>query len=665
MSALLPDDFLSELRVRTPIVSVVSRRVPLKKSGRLWEACCPFHTEKTPSFKVHDDPADQHFHCFSGDTRVITWDGTKTIAEMSGSNHRLLTRDGKWVDAPVRSFGVQPLLEIRLSRNGVKKSVFATRGHRWFTYRRRTPITTENLKFGHRLQSSFPKGEKVELDPHGVQHGIVFGDGTVDQKKWSLVNLHMYQRQRWQVREVLPTNRVEEVYCAQVPGEAAFALEDNILTGNCHGCGAHGDAISFVMRSQSIDFRAAVSQLAAEAGMTVPEPAETPQQAQRKARADLMAQVAVTFSHALRSGTGGKDARTYLAGRGLSEETVEAWDIGYAPPNATFADYGVSLEQAVDLGLATQADEGKAPRPLFHNRIMFPVRDIRGRIIGFSGRALTERQQPKYLNSYGFDRSRALFGIDKAAPAVKAGSPMLVVEGQMDVLTLHQAGICGAVAPMGTAVTPEQLEEMWRLCPRPVYCADGDEAGRRATVRLVNLVLPSFDATRSLAFAHLPDGSDPDSYVRKHGPGAFCGLVGRATSFSDAAYEIMRSRFRTADPTSRTALREHINQTAATIRNRIMASECQSYWTTRFFQDRRAPGRPVAAPPCDPPASLTEHARVLRSLETQIVEAAEAFAADSTSKAEKRLRLLVQERNRIRREGVGEAVTEGTEVIDA
>jgi DNA polymerase len=173
---------------------------------------CPFHEDRTPSCQLYPDG---HYHCLGGETKVMTWDGNIPIKELTGGVHRLLTTGGVWVDAPIKSFGTQQLWRISLSRSGVRKDLYATNGHRWFVHERAATITTENLRTGHRLAAVFP-AERF----------------TTAQKTFA--------RHRWQIRSVKPTDRFEEVFCAQVTGTAAFAIEDNILTGNCFGCGAHG-----------------------------------------------------------------------------------------------------------------------------------------------------------------------------------------------------------------------------------------------------------------------------------------------------------------------------------------------------------------------------------------------------------------------------------------
>lgn len=291
---------------------------------------------------------------------------------------------------------------------------------------------------------------------------------------------------------------------------------------HCFGCGVHGDAITFVMQSQGASFPEAVEQLAAEAGMRVPAPSPEAAEAEKR-RLDLagvLDAAAASYQRRLFLPEG-KVARDYLTNRGLSDETIHRYGLGWSGEGrgmvaADLARDGVTAEQLVDAGLMRRDDETGRVFDLFFNRVMFPIRDRRGRTISFGGRIMGDGQ-PKYVNGPEtalFSKRRTLYGLDLAREAVRRGGSPIVVEGYMDVIALGQAGFDTAVAPLGTALTEEQLTELWRLSPAPVLCFDGDAAGARAAARAAELALPMLAPDRTLRLIALPAGEDPDSLVR-------------------------------------------------------------------------------------------------------------------------------------------------------
>ncbi|WP_343054441.1 CHC2 zinc finger domain-containing protein [Sphingobium jiangsuense] len=445
-----------EARLRHNLSEVAGRHTVLRKRGpREMVGLCPFHSERTPSFEVND--AKGTYHCFAGETGVITYDGTFPIRDLAGGWHRLLTTGGKWVYAPIRSFGRQRLWRIELTRNGVSKTIRATDGHEWLIRDRASKVRTDQLLPGARLQAVFPARRSIEVDPEGVRHGIVFGDGTLtpdcavvdlhgekidDLLRWfpnhptwtgtraegqpyikvrglcplmkSLpvataspaylagfiagylatdghiakdgsvtldckeaetlegvrtichklgigtygVRQHMrlgygekpsaicrinfpagavcsklllrptalarlasstkrFARLRWQVVSVEPTDDIEEVFCANVIGTHAFAIEDNILTGNCHGCGAGGDAIRFLMDKESMRFTEAVEWLLGDSLPVISDEERTRRREQ--SAADLAARVELARSIWARSvPAAGTPAEVYARSRGIT-----------------------------------------------------------------------------------------------------------------------------------------------------------------------------------------------------------------------------------------------------------------------------------------------------------------------------------------------------------
>ncbi len=310
---------------------------------------------------------------------------------------------------------------------------------------------------------------------------------------------------------------------------ASFHVDDRKGYYYCFGCHAKGDAISFVRETENVGFMEAVEILAGEAGMEMPR--RDPQAQQKADRREILTGVmeqAVRFFRLQLQSAAGAEARAYLAGRGLGPETRERWEIGFAPPRweslrEALAARGVSVEDMLACGLVRASDKGRAPYDVFRNRIMFPIRDGRGRAIAFGGRAMDPEDNAKYLNSPEtelFDKSRNLYNLGSARAACGKGHPLIVAEGYMDVIALSEAGFAGAVAPLGTAITEAQLRLMWRLSPEPVIALDGDKAGQRAAGRLVDLTLPLLSGGNSLFFLSLPGGQDPDDFLETRNPDA-------------------------------------------------------------------------------------------------------------------------------------------------
>jgi DNA primase len=371
---------------------------------------------------------------------------------------------------------------------------------------------------------------------------------------------------------------------------------------HCFGCGAHGDAISFVMQSQGLSFMEAVSQLAAEAGLDVPKPTPEAAEAERR-RLDVVGVLQAVQAHYQRrlAMPDARAARDYLAGRGLTEETIARFGLGWAGERggltADMARQGISLEQLTEAGLIRRDEETGRSFELFSHRVMFPIHDRRGVIISFGGRILGSGQ-PKYLNGPDtavFSKRRNLYGLDLARERVRSGATLVVVEGYMDVIAAAQAKLSGAVAPLGTALTKEQLDELWRVSPCPVLCFDGDAAGAKAATRAMELALPMLTPDRSLKFATLPAGEDPDSLVRKGGASAFQGVLDIARSPADALYEMLRSEVGGATPEQRAALRTRLVESAARIGDKSLAGEYRSALLDRFFASRPRAGRPGAS----------------------------------------------------------------------
>lgn len=323
---------------------------------------------------------------------------------------------------------------------------------------------------------------------------------------------------------------------------ASFHCDDQKGFYHCFGCHVSGDAITFIREIEGMDFIEAVRALAAEAGLSMPE--EDPREKEKTDRRSQLLEVteaaARWFRLQLQTGAAAR-AREYLIHRDLDDAALERFQIGFAP-NDRFAltqalrDKGFDEGLIVESGMAAKPNDGGANYDRFRDRITFPIRDGRNRCIGFGGRAMDPNAPAKYLNSPEtplFDKGRNLYHLGPARSAVSKGQRLIVAEGYMDVIALARAGFEGAVAPLGTAITEDQLRLMWRVSPEPIIALDGDAAGQRAAQRLIDLALPLTGPGQALRFVVLPAGQDPDDLIKTAGAGAMSQLLDQARPLVD------------------------------------------------------------------------------------------------------------------------------------
>src|SRR5438270_6987444 len=370
----------------------------------------------------------------------------------------------------------------------------------------------------------------------------------------------------------------------------SFTVNDDKGFYHCFGCGAHGDAIRFLTDQRGMPFMDAVKELAAKAGMDVPAPDPRAQeQAERTASlTDVMAEVARWYSEQL-NGLPGADAREYLKHRGIDAATAQRFGLGLAPDNRTALKRALGKlgeDKLIDTGMLIQPEEGeKESYDRFRGRLMIPIRDPRGRVIGFGGRILGEGE-PKYLNSPQtvlFDKGRTLYNLDRAAPASRTAKRLIVVEGYMDVIALDRAGIAEVVAPNGTALTEGQLERLWRLDASPILCFDGDKAGQKAAIRAVTRALPLIGPERSLRFVGLPPGQDPDDVINAGGVQLFEQLLATSGSLAEFLWRTELKAHDTSQPEGRAGLKVTLREKAGAIDDPQLATEFRREFESRFW----------------------------------------------------------------------------------
>jgi DNA primase len=382
---------------------------------------------------------------------------------------------------------------------------------------------------------------------------------------------------------------------------------------HCFGCGAHGDAIGYLMRADNLDFIEAVERLAAETGLAVPQ--QTPQERERATRQKTLLEAlgaAAQFYEAQLWSPAGSRAREYLARRGLDDETIRRFRLGWAAEDrqSLRRALGGEFPEALlaEAGLLRIQDHDGTAYDYFRARVMFPIGDRAGRPIAFGARTLGD-DQPKYLNSPDtplFEKGRVLYAWAQAranlARAAEGGVGAIVVEGYMDAIALHRAGFGGAVAPLGTALTETQLAELWRLASEPLLCFDGDAAGQRAALRALDRALPLLQPGKSLRFATLPSGEDPDSLIRAAGPSAFAGVLAAATPLSEMLWQAEFGARPIDTPERRADLERRLMARAGLIADRSVQGEYRRFLRDRLFELARAPrpGRPHPGGPHSP-----------------------------------------------------------------
>jgi DNA primase len=419
----------------------------------------------------------------------------------------------------------------------------------------------------------------------------------------------------------------------------SFTVNEEKGFFHCFGCGAHGDVIGFVMQSQTLGFIEAVEALAGEAGLEVPKP--TPEARERASRDKTLheaSEAAAAFFQVQLQARAGTAARAYLERRGLDAAAIERFRLGYAPPG-----HGLLKQHLLrdfpepllhEAGLIGQREGQGDSFDYFRDRVMFPILDRAGGVVAFGGRVMGDAK-PKYLNSPDtpiFHKGAMLYGLNWARAGTGKGAELIVTEGYMDVIALHRAGFDGAVAPLGTALTEQQLAELWRLADEPILCFDGDAAGARAALRALDRAVPLLLPGKSLRFATVPAGEDPDTLIAKFGAAAMESVVKAAQPLAERLWAIELQRRPADTPERRADLRKRLTQVALRIQDAKLSREYDNFLRQRFFEALRPArgrdrtrrdgnGRPQVAAPTPPalpdPAAL--HRRQQEFLVTLIL----------------------------------------------
>ncbi|MEQ1615917.1 MAG: DNA primase [Hyphomicrobiaceae bacterium] len=400
----------------------------------------------------------------------------------------------------------------------------------------------------------------------------------------------------------------------KVEKSPSFFVNDAKGFYHCFASGEHGDIFKFVMTTEGLTFPEAVERLAAEAGVPMPK-AEFRDDDRDQARQDertrlyaLLETSAKFFEEQLRS-PAGQEARGYLDRRGLKRETLAKFRLGFGPNSRSalkdhLARAGFTVPEMVTSGMLIGGDDIPQPYDRFRNRVMFPITDLKDRVIAFGGRALEKDQPAKYLNSPEtplFHKGGILFNAARARPLAYEREQVIAVEGYMDVVALTEAGFGQSVAPLGTALTEDQVKLLWRMCPEPILCFDGDSAGQKAGFRAIDTVLPHLKPGVSVAFAFLPEGLDPDDLIRQQGPDAMRDILAKARPLVDLLFAREWGAGTWNTPERRASLEQRLHKLIGSIvddsvrehYNQAMRSRLREAWGTTApasFSENRGNG---------------------------------------------------------------------------
>jgi len=368
---------------------------------------------------------------------------------------------------------------------------------------------------------------------------------------------------------------------------ASFHVDDRKGFYYCFGCHAKGDAISFVKETENVNFIEAVEILAKEAGLQMPQ--QDPLAKEKSSYRDELFKImelSVRFYQRSLSSAKGERAREYIKSRQLTSKIIDDFELGFAANNRTdlfdyLSDKNIPEQHIIDTGMCLRPDDGGTVYDRFRDRIMYPIRDSRGRCIAFGGRAMSKNARAKYLNSPEtklFDKGRSLYNFSTARAALNSQSSLIVAEGYMDVIALSQANFKASVAPLGTAITKDQLTLIWRISPEPVIALDGDRAGIGAAYRLVDVALPLIETGKTIKFALMPEGYDPDDLIKERGRDAMQNFVDQSISLADLLWRRETDGFSFNNPEARADLDKRLDLALSNIRDRQLKYHYQQHF---------------------------------------------------------------------------------------
>lgn len=386
----------------------------------------------------------------------------------------------------------------------------------------------------------------------------------------------------------------------------SFTVNESKGFYHCFGCGAHGDIIKFEMEANGLPFIDALQKLAHQAGLQMPQLSakDKKEEDERKSLYEIMETACAFFERELRMPDGASGLKYFTEKRGLSPETLKKFRLGFAPNNnalmAHLKAQGIDEKDMKELGLiAIPEDTSRRPHDFFRNRVMIPITNKQGKIIAFGGRVM-EKIEPKYLNSPDtpiFNKRRNLYNLDKAREVAYKEKKLIICEGYMDVIALDRYGFGYAVAPLGTALTEEQIAEAWRVCPEPILCLDGDSPGVKAAMRAVDRVLPMLKAGYSLQFLFLPDNQDPDEYLQAHGHDSFAALMRKTSPLIDILWRKYTENEDSSTPEKKALIEKTLLSEVAKIGDATVRSYYAQEIRSRIYAAfRRTPWQQPAAP---------------------------------------------------------------------
>ena len=371
---------------------------------------------------------------------------------------------------------------------------------------------------------------------------------------------------------------------------------------HCFGCGAHGDIIKFEMEANGLTFIEAVEKLAHKVGMQLPKlNPESKAEVEKRASAYDIMEAAVRFFEKMLRLPVGREGLEYLYARGFDDQIIEKFRLGFAPNNnglkAELSSKGISDEEMAELGLLTIPEDKRPPHDFFRNRVMIPIMDKRNKVIAFGGRVM-DKSQPKYLNSPEtpiFNKRRVLYNLNYAREKGYDAKRLIICEGYMDVIAMDKYGIGYAVAPLGTALTEDQIQEAWKVVPEPICCFDGDNAGVKAAIRSVDRVLPILKPGYSLQYAFLPDKQDPDEFLKAKGTEAFLKVVTETMPLKNLLWKKTIDGKLLETPEQKARIQKEIKEEVAKITDETVKSYYVQEMKNKVYTELVSKDRPQGA----------------------------------------------------------------------